>query len=1399
MDAPVLLTGATGYIGGRLLRRFEEGGRAVRCLVRRPGQLNATAASTEIVQGDCLDEPSLDRALAGVECAYYLVHSMGRTPDFADADRRAAETFARSARRAGVRRIVYLGGLADDATPLSAHLKSRAETGEILRASGVPVIEFRASVVIGAGSLSFEMIQALVERLPVMFCPRWVSTLTQPIAIDDVLAFLEAALELPEAVHGIFEIGGPEVVSYGDLMRRFAGLRGLRRLLVPVPVLSPHLSGLWLALVTPAQARVGRALVEGLKNSTVVRSTAARDTFGIEPMSLSIAIAKAIGAGNASRLKTDTRSVVVDVPPADAFAPIRRIGGETGWYFGDMLWRARGWVDRRLGGVGMNRGRRDRDVCDVGDPIDGWTVEAFEPDRRLRLSADFKLPGKGWLDFEVTPLDGGRRSMIRQTATFDPRGVMGRAYWYAILPIHNLIFGGLLERIAERAGAADGTSERAVFTFRSVVPGRAADLFRWHERPQAVMDLLPSRRFVRIERQTGGLRDGGVLTIALGVRPLSLRWEARHYGYVRDRQFCDEQVRGPFKLWRHTHRIEPIGTGQSLYEDRVEYAVPGGRLTQRLAVRVLHPLLARAFARRHRIVHAAMSGVSQTLRLTALWLALACAVAFAPPAAAQDTTGVGSLSGIVEDATAAPAAFVTLCLAGTAQCAVTDERGAFLLEHIRSGEYALEATPPGGTPLGLGRIAVRAGVDQRVEVTLPATSRLETTITVTAPNVVLPDEVKTSAYLVTAEEVFRSAGSLQDVSRFVQTLPGVVPGSDDFRNDIIVRGGSPLENLFVVDNVEVPNINTFASFASAGGTVSMLEPSMIRDVTFLTGGYPASYSNRTSSVLQITQREGSREKVQARATLGFAGAGGSVEGPLSKGRGSWVVAARRSFLDVFTADAGIGGVPVLYTLNAKAVYDLNPTDRIWVVNVSGADRIRLGLTDSTPNDQEVFNFDIRYRGWRSATGVNWQHLYGTRGVGLLGVTNSTAAVGSTVKDLVRNGLPAPGISADQIIASSPEIYDDDSRESETTVKYDATLTRSSRTKVQLGASVKQFRVRYNSAAPLGYDSPYSREPGMNAFRVSERLTAWQPGAYGQFTHDLTPALAVTAGGRFDRYQYIDASRFSPRVAATLALTARLSLQASAGIYYQQPAFQFLVVFPENRALKPFRAHHYVGGIAYVVPDGWSLGVEAYRKDYRDYPVAAEYPSVSLANLGDTFNVQEVLFPLTSGGTGRSLGIEVQLARKGGGPWYGQLVLSLSQARHAGRDGVLRPGSFDYPLVLNLTGGRRWSRKWESSVRVASRSGRPYTPFDVPESTRQRRGVYDLSNVNAVRGPVYVRIDARIDRNATIAGKPAILFAGVQNLTGRRNVSGYTWNRRTNAPDASEQLGVFPLVGLEWRF
>jgi hypothetical protein len=782
-----------------------------------------------------------------------------------------------------------------------------------------------------------------------------------------------------------------------------------------------------------------------------------------------------------------------------------------------------------------------------------------------------------------------------------------------------------------------------------------------------------------------------------------------------------------------------------------------------------------------------------------LWTAATVGVLLAPAAvAAQDTTGAGAIVGVVRSSASQAVPGARVCALDTPACVTTDGEGRFRIPDVRPGSYRLEILPPEGLPITTEPVEVRAGLDGSVDVQLPDDGALAQTVTVTAPAFAPPAEVRNSAFLVNPRSVLKGAGALQDVSRYVQSLPGVVIGTNDFRNDIIVRGGSPLENLFVVDNVEIPNINTFANFASAGGTVSILDAELLQDVTFLTGGFPAPYTNRTSSVLQITQREGNRERTAGTATLGFAGAGAVVEGPLGGGNGSWVASMRRSFLDLVTDDIGIGGVPVLYTLNAKAVYDLSPRDRVWAVNVTGVDRIRLGLTDSSELEEEIANFDIRYDGWRSASGFNWQHLFGARAVGLLGVTHSEARLGQQVKDLVRDRVPPASADASEVIEASPIVYRENSREGESTIKYDLTLTTRFAESVRVGGSVKVFGIDYAVESPFGNDTPYSPTPGLDPFSLGTRFTSAQTGVYAQATRRLVPRVSVTLGGRLDHYAFLDRARLSPRASLKVDLTSALSWSGSAGSYYQQPAFLFAAAFPENRALAPWRADHYVTGLAWTPADDTRITVEAYRKTYSDYPVASELPSVSLANIGDTFDVREILFRLTSRGRGRAQGLEL-FAERRAGRLRGQANFALSRTRHAGLDGVFRPGSFDYPVALNVLGGYRVGPRWELSTRATFLSGRPYTPFDESASTEQRRGVYDLSRVNAVRAPDYVRIDVRVDRTLTVGGRPLNVFAGVQNVINRQNIAGYRWNRRLNAARPDEQQGIFPILGLDWRF
>jgi uncharacterized protein YbjT (DUF2867 family) len=473
-DRLILLTGGTGYVGGRLLRVLEEKKAPVRCLVRNPEHIaSRISAPTEVVFGDVLDEASLQRALQGVHAAYYLVHSMGAKKGFVEQDRRAARLFGAVAKRCAVSRIIYLGGLGRG-EDLSDHLHSRQEVGQILRTSGVPTIEFRASIILGSGSLSFELIRVMVERVPVIVTPKWVRTKTQPISIEDVLQYLVEALKIPAEHHKTYEIGGPDVVSYQDLLHEYARQRGLRRWILPVPVLTPRISSLWLGLITPVFARIGRKLVDGLQNRTVVEDPRALKEFPVRPKSVKEAMSRALinedmeyaetrwvdalsSKGMLRRMdlsKLGPRIVSQLVAQAacsaeTVFRMIQKIGGDHGWYFADFLWRLRGFLDLLVGGVGMRRGRPHPVELHKGDPIDLWRVEDIQPGKLLRLRSEMKLPGRAWLQFEVQGDKG--RSQVLQTAIFDPIGVTGLLYWYALFPLHWLVFRGMLRRIARAA------------------------------------------------------------------------------------------------------------------------------------------------------------------------------------------------------------------------------------------------------------------------------------------------------------------------------------------------------------------------------------------------------------------------------------------------------------------------------------------------------------------------------------------------------------------------------------------------------------------------------------------------------------------------------------------------------------------------------------------------------------------------------------------------------------------------------------------------------------------------------------------------------------------------------------------------------------------------------------
>jgi uncharacterized protein YbjT (DUF2867 family) len=466
----VAIAGATGYIGGRLAPRLLDSGFAVRCLVRSPAKLQERAwakdSRVEVQQTDLSDAESVARNLERCQAAFYLVHSMTSAgAEYAEQDRRLALVFAGAARKAGVERIIYLGGLGETGADLSEHLSSRREVEEALSSAGVPITVLRAAMIIGSGSASFEILRYLVERLPIMITPRWVSTPCQPIAVRNVIGYLIGTLSKPEMSGGVFDIGGPEVLCYRDIMRVMAEELGLRgRRVVPVPVLTPRLSSYWIHLITPLSHQIAKPLAEGLKNPVVCRESRITQLIPQELLTVRESIRAALHRMSENQVETswsmagpipgdpdwaggtvfrDERQMTIEAPAEAVFRAVCRVGGGHGWYAADWLWKIRGWIDVMVGGPGLRRGRRDPETIGFGEALDFWRVVGVTRDRRLALRAEMKLPGEALIEFLIEPKGQGQCT-LQQRVLFRPRGLFGLVYWFGISPLHEIVFRGML-------------------------------------------------------------------------------------------------------------------------------------------------------------------------------------------------------------------------------------------------------------------------------------------------------------------------------------------------------------------------------------------------------------------------------------------------------------------------------------------------------------------------------------------------------------------------------------------------------------------------------------------------------------------------------------------------------------------------------------------------------------------------------------------------------------------------------------------------------------------------------------------------------------------------------------------------------------------------------------------
>jgi hypothetical protein len=635
---------------------------------------------------------------------------------------------------------------------------------------------------------------------------------------------------------------------------------------------------------------------------------------------------------------------------------------------------------------------------------------------------------------------------------------------------------------------------------------------------------------------------------------------------------------------------------------------------------------------------------------------------------------------------------------------------------------------------------------------------------------------------ITPQEIETSAGTFGDPSRYMQMLPGVVSDNDKF-NDIIVRGGNSQEALFIVDNIEIPSINQLALSDTTGGLVSMIDNKAIQQMTLHTDTYDSKFDQRLSAIVEISTTKNTRTIPHAEVELGMAGAGGSIDHPWGT-NGSMFLSARQSILNLMTDDIGMNGVPIYTNGLFRADKRVDDRNNFWGLSLSGVDSIL--IHPNPKNRWETNPYDIAYSGWRNTTGINWQHVFSNRAFGVLGLSNSEQS-----QSLRENA---------QLLAGAT-IYAEDTRDGITRLKYDATLQPKPWLTVTAGARTVVNRLNYQLDQPLGLQNPYSESAApMNALSLHRNFSTFSSAEYSQASILLPHGMKVVLGQRYSQWALLGSQAWTPKVLLAAPIFGRIAHIGYAE-YAQLPPSIYILSFNNQASLQPIRSQHITGGFEAIHYQRIRLTVEAYQKRYSDYPVATNYPQLSMANITNTFGQAFLMFPMTSKGKGLARGIELGFDCKLSSRFTLLSAVTYSRSWYSGLDGVLRRGSFDLPFVANIATNLHLGKAMVMSSRYSVASGKPYTPDNLRLSTLQNRDVYDLSMINASRAPIYSRLDFRLQQSHPIKRGMFTWHVGLQNALGTDNFYSYEWRPRAKGAGvlAQEQMPRFPDAGFQYVF